>query len=71
MARLQQVGVALVLIGTAAAVVAFVPLFTGGDARALGWYLAAMLAPLGLGMVLLSFWLTARARARRVRQGRP
>jgi len=70
MARLQQVGAALVLIGAGAALVTLWPLVSGGDPFPLGWYLAAMLAPIGLGLVLWSFWQQARARGRRVRADR-
>jgi hypothetical protein len=63
----QRIGVALVAVGTAATVVTLWPLVTGGQPNGLGWYLAAMLAPLGLGVILATFWHQARARGRRHR----
>lgn len=71
MGRVQQVGVALVLLGSIATLVTLWPLATGGDPYPVGWYLAAMLAPLGLGLVLWTFWHQARQRARRTRSARP
>ena len=70
MARLQQVGVSLVLVGTAAALVTLWPLLMGSDPLPLAWYLAAMLAPVGLGLLLWSLWRQARERGRRTRSAR-
>ena len=67
MEPVQRVGVALVLLGTVAAAVTLWPLVTGADPYPVGWYVAAMLAPVGLGLLLWSFWRQARQRGRRTR----
>lgn len=55
-------GLALILVGLLAAVVALLPLATGAPALPLVVYLLAMLAPLGLGLVLVGLWQQARTR---------
>jgi hypothetical protein len=67
MLLVQRIGVALVGIGAVAVAVTLWPLVTGGAAYGVQWYLASMLAPLGLGLILWSFWHQARARGRRHR----
>ena len=67
MPLVQRIGVALVAVGTLAAGVTLWPLVSGGAAFGVEWYLAAMLAPVGLGLILWSFWHQARARGRRHR----
>jgi energy-converting hydrogenase Eha subunit E len=62
-----RIGAAMVAVGTVAAVVTLWPLVTGGDPFGVTWYLASMLAPLGLGLILWTFWRQARARGRRHR----
>ena len=62
-----RVGVALVAIGCLAALVTLVPLFSGADPLPIGFYLLCLLAPLGLGLILVGLWRAARARGRWLR----
>jgi hypothetical protein len=62
---LVRVGLALVLVGAAATVVTLVPLFTDADPLPVAFYLTAMLAPVGLGLILLGLWRSSRARTQR------
>ena len=64
---LGRVGVGLVAAGTVAAVVSLWPLVNGADPMPIGWYLAALLAPVGLGLILWSLLRVARRRGRRTR----
>ena len=61
-------GVACVVVGTAAAVAALSPLLTGGgDPLPIAFYLVSFLAPIGLGLILLVLMLRARGRSDRLR----
>ena len=60
-----RVGLALVFVGFLATIATLIPLFTGADPFPVGFYLLAMLAPLGMGLILLGLWQSARHRAQR------
>lgn len=53
-------------VGTVAAVVTLVPLLTGGEPFPLAAYLLALLAPVGLAVVLVALLQRARSRRRRL-----
>jgi hypothetical protein len=63
----MRVGVALVAIGCLATVATLVPLFTGDDPLPIAFYLLCLLAPVGLGLILVGLWRAARARGRSLR----
>jgi len=50
----------MVAVGLLAGILTLLPIFTGGDPLPLGWYLAALLAPLGIGLMLVGLWRNAR-----------
>jgi hypothetical protein len=54
----------MVAIGCVATVVTLVPLFVDADPLPVAFYLLCFLAPVGLGLILVSLWRTARARRR-------
>jgi hypothetical protein len=56
----------LVGVGFVASLVTVVPFLVGGDPLPLVAYLLALLAPLGLGVVLVALWLRARGRRSRL-----
>jgi hypothetical protein len=56
----------LVGVGFVASLVTVVPFLVGGDPLPLVAYLLALLAPLGLGVVLVALWLKARGRRSRL-----
>ncbi len=62
-----RVGAALVAVGTAASIVALLPLFLDIDAFPVAVYLLCFLAPIGLGMILVALWQRARSRSSRLR----
>lgn len=62
----MRVGTGLLLIGVVASVVTLVPFLTGAEPLPLIAYLLALLAPVGLGVVLLAFWRRARGRRSRL-----
>lgn len=65
-----RLGVALLLVGTVASVVTLLPLALGTDAFPVAVYLLCLLAPLGLGVVLIALWRRARSRSERIRSVR-
>ncbi len=65
--RLARVGGILFVVGVLSCVAAVVPLFIGSARLPVAFYVGAGLAPIGLGLVLISFWRTARARSRATR----
>lgn len=65
---LLVVGVALVAIGFLATVATLVPLLADSSALPLPFYLLSLLAPVGLGVILVTLWRRARARGLRLRQ---
>jgi hypothetical protein len=65
-----RVGVALVLVGTAASVITLLPLALGGDAFPVVVYLLCFLAPLGLAVVLIALFRRARSRSAQIRLAR-
>jgi hypothetical protein len=62
-----RLGALLVAIGFVATVVTLVPLFMDADPLPVAFYLLCFLAPVGLGLILVGLWRTARARGRRLR----
>jgi hypothetical protein len=62
---LLRVGAVLIGLGVVASLVTVVPFLVGQEPLPLLAYLLALLAPLGLGVVLVALW--RRARSRRVR----
>jgi uncharacterized membrane protein len=60
------IGTVLVAIGFVATIVTLVPLFTGADRLPLPFYLLSLLAPAGLGLILVALWSRARQRRRRL-----
>ncbi len=63
--RALRIGTALLLIGVIGSVVTLVPFLIGADPLPLVAYLVALLAPVGLAVVLIA--LARRARGRRAR----
>lgn len=63
---LLRVGAALIGVGLVASVVTVVPFLVGGEPLPLVAYLLALLAPLGLGVVLVALWRRARSRRSRL-----
>lgn len=57
-----HLGIVLTLVGAVATLMTLLPLATGGEPFPVVFYLLAMLAPLGLGLILVGFWQRARAR---------
>ena len=57
---LFRLAIAMVAVGLLAGILTLLPIFTGGDPLPLGWYLAALLAPLGIGLMLVGLWRNAR-----------
>lgn len=62
----MRVGVALVAVGVLGSVVTLVPFLTGSDPLPLPAYLMALLAPVGLAVILVSLWRRARGRRSRL-----
>jgi len=62
---LLRVGLTLVLIGVMATTVTLVPLLAGTDPLPVAFYLLAMLAPVGLALILSGLWHNARHRSGR------
>jgi len=58
---LFRLAIAMVAVGLLAGVLTLLPIFTGGDPLLLGFYLFAMLAPLGIGLMLIGLWRNARS----------
>ena len=65
--RLAMVGAALVAVGLLATIITLLPLALGAEPLPAGFYAACFLAPLGLGVILVSLWLKARLRRARLR----
>jgi membrane protein implicated in regulation of membrane protease activity len=63
---LFRVGAVLIGVGVVASLVTVAPFLVGGEPLPLGAYLLALLAPLGLGVVLIALWLRARSRRSRL-----
>lgn len=63
---LLRAGAVLVGLGFVASLVTVVPFLVGGEPLPLVAYLLALLAPLGLGVVLVALWLKARGRRSRL-----
>jgi hypothetical protein len=61
--RLVRAGVVVTAVGLALVLVAILPLVTGRELPSAFWALA-MLAGLGMGMILLGLWRKGRARSR-------
>jgi hypothetical protein len=61
-----RIGVALLALGTVAALITLVPLFTGAEPFGLWIYLLSLLAPLGLAVLFVAFWQRGRSRSRRI-----
>jgi membrane protein implicated in regulation of membrane protease activity len=66
--RLFVAGSVLVGVGFVATFVTLAPLVTGGERLPVIFYLTSLLAPLGLGVILVALWRRARQRRRRLRQ---
>ena len=66
--RATVAGVVLLAIGAVAVVVTLVPLFTDNGALPLPFYLLSLLAPIGLGVILVSLWRRAVGRSARLRK---
>ncbi len=64
------VGVVVFAVGALAAVAALVPLLVGADPLPTWVYLGSVLAPLGLALILVGLWRTARRHGRQVRTNR-
>ena len=62
-----RLGAVLVAIGCVATAVTLLPLFLDADPLPVGFYLLCFLAPVGLGLILVGLWRSARARGRRLR----
>jgi hypothetical protein len=58
---LFRVAIVLVAVGVIAGILTLLPIFTGSAPLPVGWYLAALLAPLGIGLMLVGLWRNARA----------
>lgn len=54
------------MVGVVASVVTLVPFLIDTDPLPLAAYLLALLAPVGLGVVLVAFWRRARGRRSRL-----
>jgi hypothetical protein len=67
---MMLVGVGVFAVGALAAVTALVPLLVGADPLPTWVYLGSLLAPVGLAVVLLGLWRTARRHGRRTRTNR-
>lgn len=63
-----RIGVALLALGTVAAVITLIPLFTGAEPFGLWIYLLSLLAPLGLAVLFVAFWQRGRSRSNRIAQ---
>ncbi|MFL6181164.1 MAG: hypothetical protein ACJ73J_02550 [Actinomycetes bacterium] len=61
-----RLGAVLVAVGFLATVVTLVPLFLDAEPLPVAFYLLCFLAPVGLGLILVGLWRTARARGRGV-----
>ncbi|MFL6179741.1 MAG: hypothetical protein ACJ74E_07825 [Actinomycetes bacterium] len=64
-----RLGAVLVAVGFLATVITLVPLFLDAEPLPVAFYLLCFLAPVGLGLILVGLWRTARARGRRLRTG--
>ena len=60
----MRLGAVLVAVGFLATVVTLVPLFLDAEPLPVAFYLLCFLAPVGLGLILVGLWRTARARGR-------
>jgi hypothetical protein len=60
------VGAVLIGVGFVASLVTVVPFLVGDEPLPLVAYLLALLAPLGLGVVLVALWLRAHSRRTRL-----
>ena len=49
----------MVAVGAIAGILTLLPIFTGGDPLPVALYLGAMLAPLGVGLMLVGLWRNA------------
>lgn len=63
---LLRVGAGLIGVGFVASLATVVPLLVDSEPLPLAAYLLALLAPLGLGVVLVALWLRARGRRTRL-----
>ena len=63
----MRLGGALFVVGVLCSLAAIVPLLTGASALPVAFYFGAGLAPVGFGLVLLSFFRLARRRSRTTR----
>ena len=64
---LAILGIALFAIGVVAAIADVLPLVTSWAPLPLAFYLLALLAPLGLALMLVTVWRSARNRSRQTR----
>lgn len=62
-----RVGAVLVAIGTVASIAVLLPLVLRLDALPTAVYLLCFLAPVGLGLILVTLWQRARSRSSRIR----
>ena len=61
-----RLGAVLVAVGCLATVITLVPLFLGLDPLPVAFYLLCFLATVGVGLILVGLWRTARARTRQL-----
>ena len=61
---LFRVAIAVFSVGLVASVVALIPIFTGSEPLPVAVYFAALLAPCGLGLMLIGLWRNARSSPR-------